>query len=305
MCINICNKIVLCFPQVESMFGQSRSLMLPILFDIANLIRAAASSTTSSRSARTLLQDMEFLPQSESLKHNYIPINSNETKAILTTEPIVHISSIQDDRLEIDDDSIDTARNVIHAKYTPGPEPLPHPMPLNDDRHQPSRHSAAVSEVLRSRRLDQRSYHERKLNMTNFNGSTDQFAMESEGVPIQITLPRSPMPPALSDQGLTLEQYENLALRDLNETDIPSEYLVRNETTGELLPLPEMLISRYRNKHNPYRKLLNGANSVETLRTCERFGSLCLRVEDYPTLVIFFIIFTLYFTSFVFNISTE
>lgn len=264
------------------MFGESRSLILPILFDIANLVRSAATSSTQSRSARTLLDDLEFHPQSEFLKHSYIPIQTNDSNVILTTEIESKPSNLQNNQLAVEEDSVDTARNVINTKYTSGPELLPHPMPLIAER-KPTRHSEAVMEVLRSRRLDQRSYHERKLNMTNFNGSSDQFAMESEGVPIKITLPRSPMPPALSDQGLTLEQYEDLALRDLNDTDIPPELLLRNETTGELLPLPEMLISRYRNKNNPYRKLLNGANSVETLRTCERFGSICLRVEDYPT----------------------
>lgn len=264
------------------MFGESRSLMLPILFDIANLVRSAAASSTQSRFARTLLEDLEFLPKSEFLKHSFIPINSNETNGILSTEPDVRPSNMQDNTISIDEEAVNNARNIIDSKIASGPEPLPHPMPLISYQN-PPRHSAAVAEVLRSRRLDQRSYHERKLNMTNFNGSSDQFAMESEGVPIKITLPQSPMPPALSEQGLTLEQYEDLALRDLNDTDIPAELLLRNQTTGELLPLPEMLISRYRNKNNPYRKLLNGANSIDTLRTCERFGPLCLRVEDYPT----------------------
>lgn len=269
--------------QVESMFGESRSLILPILFDIANLFRSAAASSKPSRSARTLLEDLDFIPKSEFLKHTYIPINVNSnTKAFLSTEVDVQPSNMQDNQLAIDEDSMNNARNIINSEYSSGPEPLPHPMPLNNDQT-PMRHSEAVNEVLRSRRLDQRSYHERKLNMTNFNGSSDQFAMESEGVPVKITLPQSPMPPPLSEQGLTLEQFEDLALRDLNETDIPPELLLRNETTGELLPFPEMLISRYRNKNNPYRKLLNGENSVETLRKCERFGSLCLRVEDYPT----------------------
>lgn len=264
------------------MFGERRSLMLPILFDIAGLVRSAAASS-SSRSARTLLDDIEYFPQSEFLKHKYIPLmGNNASDAIRAVEPEAQPSNLKDERLQIDEDEMNSARNIINAAYTSGPEPVAHPMPMKADRSLPQ-FSAAISEVLRSRRLDQRSYHERKLNMTNFNGSTDQFAMESEGVPIQITLPRSPMPPELSEQGLTLEQYEDLALRDLNDTDIPSELMMRNETTGELLPLPEMLISRLRNKNNPYRKLLTASNSIEALRTCERFGSLCLRVEDYPT----------------------
>lgn len=301
------------------MFGERRSLILPILFDIANLIKTAAvAPATGARHARTLLEDIARVPAAELLRHSYIPLQQS---GAVTRPPIADnvtapvAAMLRDDRLHVDDtDDVLTTRNlVVHASH-----------------HEERRSLAgADATTMRSRSNDQRSYHERKLNMTNFNASTgDQYAMESEGVPIRITLPRSPMSrpndvphfqpqsqqqmvpqsmPQTSDSvqqpQLTLEEYEDLALRDLNDTIVSAtslsstdeddahspapQQMVRNETTGELLPLPEMLISRYRNKNNPNRKLLaagsNGLeSSVAAVRHCERFGSLCLRVEDYP-----------------------
>lgn len=255
------------------MFGERRSLILPILFDIANLVKTASTSAATGKSLQ--FSDIERIPTAEFLKRSYIPLEQVNEDARTTVlplqqinasipeiEPLINDSNIRDDRLQIDDDE-NITRNIADNAA------------INHSTSKKTREAEHARAMSAKRPLDDRSYHERKLNMTNFNGTNDQFAMESEGVPIQVVLPRM----FIVNPNMTLEEYEELAFKELNDTDtVP---LIRNETTGELLPMPEMLISRFRNK-NPYRKLLPGTNSIESFKTCERFDTLCLRVEDYP-----------------------
>lgn len=307
------------FTQLEKLFsGKSQDLVMPILQDIANLVRTASDRQTDPAINKDIgrQQAVELLKKTSALL-----ASANRTNP-LSEAPAPIASALRDDRLQIDDDIDDvlTTRNLVTGNteataaaakppshktgrslfVTASSRPSTRPfVPAQMDPSQAGVRSSRIS--------DQRSYHERKLNMTNFNGTTDQYAMESEGVPIQITLPRAPMsrandapPQQPAAAQLTLEQLEELAFRDLNETSATTAatgaadstvMMVRNETTGELLPMPEMLISRYRNKNNPYRKLLAaGSNGIDTVgggggspRQCERFGSLCLQVEDYPT----------------------
>lgn len=323
--------------QLDTLFNdQSQNLVMPILQDIANLIRTAAHSRIENAVNEEVgrKRAVEFLektsaillgsPQNENVDTDSSkPICANDNAALQSNSPAPIASALRDDRLQIDEDIDDvlTTRNLVTvnlATTAAADKPISHKKGRSLFATASSTRAVVPGLVEpslagRSRRIgDQRSYHERKLNMTNFNGTSDQYAMESEGVPIQITLPRAPMPRANNAhaptpmqpaaQQLTLEQYEELAFRDLNETSATTTatsaadaaanmpaMMVRNETTGELLPLPEMLISRNRNKNNPYRKLLAaGSNGIEAVgggsaRQCERFGSLCLQVEDYPT----------------------
>lgn len=246
------------------MFGERRNLILPILFDIANLVRTAADSVVGE--PRTLREPM---PSAEFLR-SFIPllqldddddVDDDKGRPDVDIEPTVIDANMQDGRLQIDEDVVKTVvRNEsIAIKPTVG------------------RKTARSLADRPSNVMEARSYHERKMNMTNFNGTHDQYAMESEGVPMQVTLPRSEY---ANNPNLTIEEYEQLAFADLNDT---ISY-VRNETTGEFLPAPEMLISRLKAK-NPYRKLLTGSNAIDEhgLLPCERFGTICLHVEDYPT----------------------
>lgn len=108
---------------------------------------------------------------------------------------------------------------------------------------------------------DRPSYHERKMNMTNFRGtpeSNDQHAIESE-TRIHVSLPNSNTSSAMS-----LEEVENLAFKDLNGT-IP--IAGDNTTNIESLPEPEMLIRPYRVRPRPIS---------------ERFDNIYLYVVDYP-----------------------
>lgn len=108
---------------------------------------------------------------------------------------------------------------------------------------------------------DRPSYHERKLNMTNFRGTpetNDQHAIESE-TRIHVSLPNSNTTSVMS-----LEEVENLAFKDLNGT-IP--IAGDNATNIESLPEPEMLIRPYRVRPRPIS---------------ERFDNIYLYVVDYP-----------------------
>lgn len=114
--------------------------------------------------------------------------------------------------------------------------------------------------VARLRSNDELSYHERKLNMTNFRGtaeSNDQHAIESEAH-IHVSLPNANM-----SHAMTLEEVENLALSALNG----SLSMLSNSSISEILPEPEMLIRPYRVRPKPLS---------------ERFDNIYLYVVDYP-----------------------
>lgn len=109
---------------------------------------------------------------------------------------------------------------------------------------------------------DRQSYHERKLNMTNFRGTAetnDQHAIESE-TRVHVSLPNSNVSSPMS-----LEEIENLAFKDLNGTS--SVGTDSNVTNTESLPEPEMLIRPYRVRPRPLS---------------ERFDNIYLYVVDYP-----------------------
>lgn len=228
--------------QVEELFGDRKKLLLPIIFDIANLVRTAGTSAQNNFNRK--YQEHESIPDPQYLRRSF---RESETElpsdVVNTTESEILPSNLRDDRLQIEE-SVSSTKQLT-------PQTLQKTMEAN---------------------TESRSFHERKLNMTNFNGLTDQYASESN-IPLNITLPS-----VLSN--ISLEQYEQLALSDLNDT--LAENQVSKGNTTEDLPTPEMLISRYRVK-NPYRKntIVHPHTGID-LRTCERFGTLCLRVEDYP-----------------------
>ncbi|XP_037049593.1 neurotrophin 1 isoform X2 [Bradysia coprophila] len=240
------NGNVMNFAQVEELFGDRKTLLLPIIFDIANLVRSAGTSSQNTQGK--MYQEHEAVPDPQYLRRSFRESLSEATniknnRVINTTESEITQSNIKDDRLQIEE-SNGSIKTLL-------------PQTLSKLMEQSS---------------DARNFHERKLNMSNFQGKTDQIALESR-IPLNITLPRS-----LSN--ISLEQYEHMALSDLNDTVVENDVSRGNGT--EDLPTPEMLISRYRVK-NPYRKntIVHPHTGID-LRTCERFGTLCLRVEDYP-----------------------
>lgn len=116
-----------------------------------------------------------------------------------------------------------------------------------------------------------KSYHEWKLNMTDFHGTreaNDQQAIESE-TRVRVALPNATvtsMP--LVTTTLSLEDIENLAFADLNGTSATGESNgITNGTSDENLPEPEMLVRPFRMRPRPI---------------AERFDNLFLYVSDYP-----------------------
>lgn len=138
---------------------------------------------------------------------------------------------------------------------------------VNDDEF---RSTLKLQRMKRSSRYDddRPSYHEQKLNMTNFRGtpeSNDQHAIESQ-TRIHVSLPNSNISTAIS----SFEDIEHLALKDLNGTaQLPFSLTSdnNNATNTENLPEPEMLIRPYRVRPRPIS---------------ERFDNIYLYVVDYP-----------------------
>lgn len=175
------------------MFGERRNLILPIIYDIANIVKKNMVEKSDDNAFKTVI--------------NHVAEKSNE--------------EIQ-----------------------------------SNDELQRSKRSTKFED-------DRPSYHERKLNMTNFRGtseSNDQHAIESE-TRLHVSLPNSNITSTVS-----LEEIENLAFKDLNG----SVFSYDNDTNGsniESLPEPEMLIRPYRVRPRPIS---------------ERFDNLYLYVIDYP-----------------------
>lgn len=195
------------------MFGERRNLVLPIITDVANIIK------------RNMFESTKGNP--------YANEDTNENND--------------------DGSSVDEVRSSSSS-------------PKQKQKQQPQQQQLNRSK--RSTRYDddRMSYHERKLNMTNFRGTPearDQHAIESE-TRIHVSLPNSNISTPMS-----MEEIENLAFKDLNATVVKSS---GNTTNIENLPEPEMLIRPYRVRPRPIS---------------ERFDNIYLYVVDYPMLVFF------------------
>lgn len=242
------------------MFGDRKKLILPLVFDIANLVKTAAIHGNKRYPEYSPYPPArnEMMPQPEFLRRNDVIQDAtfyrNESVASLLTSQRSPVNNIKDDRFLVDIGE-GRVKSVVTESST--------------EKNTHNRPSLPQT-------TDNRSYHERKLNMTafNVNGTKDQYAVEST-VQLQIALPKRHE----NRPNMTLEEYEELAFHQLNGTMRSS-----NGTSVESLPIPEMLISRYRVKP-PFRKFpqpSTGSSIDSNGKTCERFGTLCLRVDDYP-----------------------
>lgn len=232
------------------MFGDRKKLILPLVFDIANLVKSAATHATKQYHKYSSYPpaNTEMMPEPEFLKRMDADVSS----------PVSHLKN---DRFVVDDGESKIKNIATTADQN-----------SNEKTTQKKKDRAIVPQPTHGINTDNRSYHERKLNMTNFNvnGTKDQHAMEST---IQFHIAAYP-----NQSNMTLEEYEELAFHQLNGTVKSANGSV------ESLPMPEMLISRYRTKQ-PFRKFTQpGSSGLDIgLKTCEqRFGTLCLRVDDYP-----------------------
>lgn len=254
------------------MFGDRPDLILPLVLDIANLIRAAAQKQREEFRKSDRYREHEKLTSDQILRRSFNVNARGFEKAeddsvgtIMVAPPPSHLRT---DRLEIEE--ADTVNVKEHSQNEAR---------SIDFNYQPeqSRPQALPLISAKKQRYEAMTYHERKLNMTAFNQTPkhkDQLAMPSDG-PIPVTLPR--IEPSQS-RNMSIEEIEDMAFSSLNGT-LEEVEVDSNVTVDPNSPMAEMLVGgRYR-KRNPFRK-----GYVE--ESCERFtGGVCLRVQNYPALV--------------------
>lgn len=261
------------------MFGDRPELILPLVLDIANLIRQAAQKQVEEQHKSNVhrFKEQERIPSAQWLRRSF---NVNPLGFQKPKEPLLRKSSLpvktlqmnmQDDRLmveEMDEPLVELATEqqfpikikTVNFSEGKNPEALP-----------------LIQTSFKKQRYDEMTYHERKMNMTAFNQTAkhkDQIAMPSDGpIPVSVTLPRADTPELFSFKNLSREQIEDLAFSELNGTLTVEEILNGTDPNS---PMAEMLVSRYRKKHH-FKKGFGGDE------TCERFtGGVCLKVDDYP-----------------------
>ena len=258
------------------MFGDRPDLILPLVLDIANLIRAAAQKQREEFRKSDRYREHEKLTSAQILRRSF-NVNArgfekpeDDTVGTILVAPAP--SHLKNDRLEVEE--------VDHVKVIDQPQAEARSIDFN---YQPAleqnRPQALPLISAKKQRYEAMTYHERKLNMTAFNQTPkhkDQLAMPSDG-PIPVTLPR--IEPSQS-RNMSIEEIEDLAFSSLNGTLEETE-AESNVTVDPNSPMAEMLVGgRYR-KRNPFRK-----GYIE--ETCERFtGGVCLRVQNYPALVFY------------------
>lgn len=188
------------------MFGERRNLILPVIFDIANIVKNLSNEK----------------------KYNKFDAPNDDGDVV-----------VMDQKASINKQNINQANSYARSKRS-----------------------------AKYHNEDASSYHEKKLNMTNFRGtheSNDQQAIESE-TKVSFSLPNANS----STPTMSLEEIENLALSELNGTysaTVNGNNPNNNSTVDENLPEPEMLIRPYKVRPRPIS---------------ERFDNIYLYVVDYP-----------------------
>lgn len=258
------------------MFGDRPELILPLVLDIANLIRSAAQKQSDEYYPNDHYKEQERIPNNQWLRRSF-NVNAkgfqkpSDGIAKPQSNPRNSFSSyITDERLSVEENEkpIETPSKPVSAE--------PRSMDFNMPESKSPEALPFIQLSAKKQRYEAMTYHERNMNMTAFNQTEshkDQLAMASDG-PIPVTLPRAEVLELALGKNLTRDQIEDLAFAGLNGTfKEEDEASFLNGTSAES-PTAEMLISRFRKK-KPFRKFND--------ETCERFtGGVCLRVDDYP-----------------------
>lgn len=241
--------------QVKEMFGDRPDLILPLALDIANLIRLAG--TTMEEKSKLSYKEKEFIPANQLLRRSFqVTPKANR----MDTAKIVQSSYMSNDQLHLDEEDVlkIKTRDLVRAGKSHNPD-----------------------QKIRQKR----SYHEKTLNMTDFNGAGDQLAMASDGGDEMVSYDL--LPTYLKDN-LTLEEIEKLAFAAINGTDFDKLETTQNNNTtlDENLPTPEMLIGGYYRpkiiKLSQYIRQRYPNPNSDRVAPCEKFGNVCLRTADYP-----------------------
>lgn len=269
------------------MFGDRKELILPLVLDIANLVRMAAESNDAAqpRSAHKTFaggEKFESLPSAEFLQ------------AEPAAEPNVPNSAMNDDRLSIDMDDEPEIMDTAEENHNNNEQRAFHitrSAPFYDHllkKMVPSFRSAGPikKQPILQRRIDSGCPPGLPSNLPL---NQKPFVVPSSSATLPATTPRS------SPVNESYNQVEDLALNGLNGTYVDDADAQESETimnlgdvdeedNEEQLPMAEKLIGgRYRKKpHSRYSHRKPGL-SLSSASLCEKFtGSVCLRVEDYP-----------------------
>uniref|UniRef100_A0A182NJ08 Spaetzle domain-containing protein n=1 Tax=Anopheles dirus TaxID=7168 RepID=A0A182NJ08_9DIPT len=287
------------------MFGNRPELILPLVYDIANMIRTVAKQESLlfdpqhrlEEADKALVEDEGVL--SNQLLRRSFSIRSEPHGFRMSDAPTPTASNLNDGRLMVEEQDEAEVRPIAAAQESA--RSAPHePLPFFEKLVQ----ALPRFNVQRTQDKpdDRMTYHERKLNMTAFNATghqKDQLAMASDG-PIPVTLPKvssnraqpaprvastQPAPPEMTtqvaDHRLTLEEIEDLAFAGLNGTEADSgTYPGAGTTVGSNAtggPVAEMLIGG-RQPRPP------ALHTLQPSENCEHFsGGVCIRVANYPT----------------------
>uniref|UniRef100_A0A182IQL3 Uncharacterized protein n=1 Tax=Anopheles atroparvus TaxID=41427 RepID=A0A182IQL3_ANOAO len=292
--------------EVKSMFGNRPELILPLVYDIANMIRTVAKKESLLFEQQQQHQHDFDLPgddegplEDEGILSNHLLRRSfsirSEPHGFRMHEP--SSSNLQDGRLMVDMPDEAEVRPLAANGSETARAARNEPVPFFEKLVQ----ALPRFNIQRThdKSDDRMTYHERKLNMTAFNASgsqKDQLAMASDG-PIPVTLPkvspRQPAPVSLNppaemttarnptppEPRMTLEQIEDLAFAGLNGTEADAASGAgaapgNASTTGG--PVAEMLIGG--------RQRPQGMHALLPSENCEYFsGGVCIRVANYPT----------------------
>ncbi|XP_053672516.1 neurotrophin 1 [Anopheles nili] len=297
--------------QVKSMFGNRPELILPLVYDIANMIRTVAKkeSLLFDQQDHRLDKDDQALPDDEGVLSNHLLRRSFNVRSERVPQgfrakegvPTPVVSHLNDGRLMVEEQDEAQVRPIAtsEGEQPAGRSARSEPAPFFEKLVQ----SLPRFNIQRTqdKQDDRMSYHERKLNMTAFNSTgtqKDQLAMASDG-PIPVTLPKVAPKQAVALQPLnvstakpsedanavvehrmTLEEIEDLAFAGLNGTEADGSIGPFSGTSGNGStaggPVAERLIGG-RQRPQSIHALLPSEN-------CEHFsGGVCIRVANYPT----------------------
>lgn len=252
----ILNQLFL-FTQVKHLFGNREELVLPLVLDIANLIKHAGlrqAQTQSKYGEREVPPSIQTLqrsffsakPQSFTWHKSSFKTSSDEdeSESTATVTDITKLVVMQqrDSTLQVEETG-NTAKNTttIHSRVR------------------------RFVQYPNDKKLAQ-SYHERKFNMTAFNSTDNQIDQDAVASSLSYSI--------VAPQNITLDEIEDLTFSSLNAGNESTNF----NLTTEFLPTPEQLIARKR--YRPYKPKLSNRKEIED---CEIFsGTICLHVKNYP-----------------------
>lgn len=212
--------------------------MLPLVLDIANLIKLAGQ-----RTKQRPLTENEVPPGIQSLRRSFFSAKPHGFKlqqSVKNSEESESVAKVTD-----------ITKLIV----------------LNQQNSTPT--LSRTKRFSNDKKLDD-SYHERKFNMTAFNSTENQIDQEAVASEVMYSI--------IVPQNLTLDEYENIALRSLEEDSTMSS---PSNDTVEQLPTPEELIGRKRFRPPP--KLRPKLSNSREIEDCEAFsGTICLFVRNYP-----------------------